>query len=107
MAIQSVSGVGSSRGLSQQAVQGTQGENLTFEQAMKELDAYLESQRKTVAEKRQEEQALQEKKAKAKKMAELQGRISTLRTRVNMGHEGAERELSAVQNELFLLMLFG
>lgn len=107
MAIQSVSGVGAGWSLSQQELQGVQGEGLTFEQAMKELDAYLESQRKTVAEKRQEEQALLEKKAKAKKMMELQGRIAALRTRVNMGHEGAERELSAVQNELFLLMLFG
>lgn len=78
-----------------------------FLQALEDLDAYIESQRKTEAQKRQEEEAERVKRAKDKRINELQLRISTLRSRVNMGYENSEHELSALQNQLFLLQLFG
>ena len=78
-----------------------------FDELIKKMDAYLESLKKTEAEERKEREAELEEKAKNKKLMELQLRIATLQTKVAMGAESAEAELSAVKNELFLLRLFG
>lgn len=78
-----------------------------FLQLLEELDTYLESQRKTEHEKRAEEEARLAKRIKDRKIAELKARISTLRSKVNMGYADAERELSGLETQLFHLLLFG
>lgn len=81
--------------------------NQEFLQALKDLDTYLESQKKSEAQKRAEKEAEAERKAKLKRMAELQMRIAQLRSRVLMGAENAEGELALLKNQLFHLQVFG
>ena len=82
-------------------------EQQQFKEMLAGLDKELQSMRKTDREKERERLAELQKKAKQKKMNDLRLRIQTLQSRVNMGQEGAERELSALKGELFMMMLFG
>ncbi|MDL2214202.1 hypothetical protein LJB76_01420 [Clostridia bacterium OttesenSCG-928-O13] len=79
----------------------------SFLKVLKNLDAYLDSLKKSEAEKRQEEEERRAEETKQKKIMELKLQIAALRSQVNMGYENAEGELSALENELFLLLLFG
>lgn len=78
-----------------------------FLAVLKEVDTYLQSQKKTVAEKRREQAEAAEKKAREKKMDELRMMISKLRGRVMMGEEGAQGYLAVLEGELLMMQLFG
>ncbi|MDL2252628.1 hypothetical protein LJC49_00950 [Ruminococcaceae bacterium OttesenSCG-928-I18] len=78
-----------------------------FKELLQKVDAYLESLKKTEEEKRKEQEEELEERAKNKRLMDLRMRIATLQTKVAMGNENAQAELSAAKNELFLMLLFG
>lgn len=82
-------------------------EHETFMDVLRSLDAYLEAQRKTEAEKQKEKEQQRLEEDKKKRLMDLRLRSQVLQARVNLGSQEAQKELALVQNELFLLLLFG
>ncbi len=81
-------------------------ESAKFEKVLARLDAEMESSEDRAYRLEKEAEAAQARKEKNKKINELQGLISQLRSKISSsgGDPRLEAQLSAVQNELFWLM---
>lgn len=76
-----------------------------YERFMAKLDGMQESEAQRARRRAREDKLADEKRAKARKSSELQGRIAQLRSKLsaNPGDKTAAAELSAAQTQLYWL----